>query len=195
MVGNLELLEIEYDSRLLEPEKLLSVLEPGRGESELNLALMLLTNLGPGYPRGVQRFLERANVTRLDLKDLRPQDMWLVSDYLERVPHLRVLCLNFVTKNNDSTTFDALTTTGYGGETCARCSNLQTLTISNVTISSRAQMKFKRMVEAHRLSKLVLGHGTIIWSGKVISNSEQFLDWLRRRIPTLVHLEPGVVLM
>ncbi|KAG8796318.1 hypothetical protein FRC12_000733 [Ceratobasidium sp. 428] len=195
VVDDLELLEIEYDIRFLEPEKLFSVLEPDQGADKFDLASKHLTNLGPGNSHEIQMFLERANVTRLDLKDLRPQDMRLVSDYLDRAPHLRELCLNFATRNSDSTTFDALTTTSYGGETRARCSNLRTLMISNVTISSRAQTKFKQMVEVHRLSKLVLGHGTIIWSGKVLSNSEQFLGWLRWRIPTFIHLEPGVVLM
>ncbi|KAG8796311.1 hypothetical protein FRC12_000726 [Ceratobasidium sp. 428] len=192
IVRNLKVLEFEYDGPpSLVPEKLLSILEPGI--NELDFVCKLPDNPNPMFFQATQEFLERANVTGLELKNLHPQYMGQeVSRYLDRTPHLQVLRLDFAARNNDSSSLDVLTATNDDGETRARCPNLWTLMISNVTMSLEAQAKLKRIVEVHHLSKLVLAYGSIIRSGGAMSNSEEFLDWLHQRIPTFIHLDPDV---
>ncbi|KAG8795177.1 hypothetical protein FRC12_017370 [Ceratobasidium sp. 428] len=184
IMRKLKLLEYEYDSRFLVPEKLLSILEPGT--NELDFVCKLPDNPDPMCFQEIQEFLERANVTRLELKNIRPECMGQeVSRHLDRTPHLRALSLDFATINDDSTSFDALTVTSDDGETRARCPNLRTLVICSMAMSPEAQAKLKQIVKVHRLNKLVFGSRTTTLDTPY-SDVAELIRWLHQRIPTFV---------
>ncbi|KAG8796313.1 hypothetical protein FRC12_000728 [Ceratobasidium sp. 428] len=178
----LRTLELDFNAYVA-LEQLLSILDSGT--NELDFVLSLPVSIGLECVQEILAFIGRTNVTRLNLKNIRPEYVAQLPAYLDSLPHLRVLCLS-CTRNSNCASLEALTMTN-GDELCARRPNLRSLSLSNMVIDLDAQSQLKRIVEVHHLSRLILGRGTVFRAGPGgTSNNKTLLNWLRQRVAIVI---------
>ncbi|KAG8795178.1 hypothetical protein FRC12_017371 [Ceratobasidium sp. 428] len=180
-IPNVQVLEIECDAHAV-LELLLSLLDPGK--KQLYFLLKHPLPISPRYTQEILEFFERANVVGLKLIKLGPESVTQLSTYLDRLPRLQILHLDCMAHGNCAI-LDALIVSGDGDKTRARRPELMQLYISNMLIDSEAQGKPKQIVVVHRLRRFVLAYGAVLtWSDpRGESESQDFLDWLRRHVP------------
>ncbi|KAG8725201.1 hypothetical protein FRC09_006035 [Ceratobasidium sp. 395] len=104
----------------------------------------------------LRRFLRRSRVTCWHTGYFTPGDEVRLSQYLDHLPELRFLSLDF---NLEPTydILDALIAPVEGQGYRARCPMLRTLRLSQGDISWQGQAQLKRAVECHNLTRLILG--------------------------------------
>ncbi|KAG8712607.1 hypothetical protein FRC09_019673 [Ceratobasidium sp. 395] len=178
----LRTLELDFNTYLV-LEQLLSILDSGT--NELDFVVALPDSISLECVQEVLAFIGRTNVTRLNLKNIRPEYVAQLPAYLDSLPNLRVLCLS-CTLNSKCTSLGALMISN-GDEPCARCPNLRSLSLSNMIIDLDTQSQLKQIVGVHHLHRLILGRGTVFRAGPGgTSNSKAFLKWLRQRVAIVV---------
>ncbi|KAG8716587.1 hypothetical protein FRC09_015515 [Ceratobasidium sp. 395] len=145
--------------------------------------------LGMGEPgdeehdSAMHEFFTRSRITRLHTGYFRPEDHLLLARYLDCLPELRFLSLDFDGKPTNNV-LDALVATSVEGqEYSARCPKLQGLRLSEACIIQQSQAQLKRVVETHELTMLIFGERTyfVDESGSPHGDRE-IMDWLRERV-------------
>ncbi|KAG8795834.1 hypothetical protein FRC12_008987 [Ceratobasidium sp. 428] len=130
----------------------------------------------------LRRFLRRSRVACWHTGYFKPGDEVRLSQYLDHLPELRFLSLDF---NLDPTheILDALIAPVEGQGYRARCPMLRTLRLSQGDINLQGQAQLKRVVDCHSLNRLILGDSVCFVDefGRRCDNKE-ILDWLHAKV-------------
>ncbi|KAG8791612.1 hypothetical protein FRC12_008674 [Ceratobasidium sp. 428] len=138
------------------------------------------------HDSAMHRFFTRSRVTRLHTGYFKPEDHLLLARYLDCLPELRFLSLDFDGKPTNNV-LDALVIPVVEGEGySARCPKLQGLRLSEACIIQQSQAQLKRIIETHEMRSLIFGERAyfVDESGNPCDDSE-IMDWLRERVNDL----------
>ncbi|KAG8724484.1 hypothetical protein FRC09_018086 [Ceratobasidium sp. 395] len=130
----------------------------------------------------LRRFLRRSRVTCWHTGYFKPGDEVRLSQYLDRLPELRFLSLDF-NRDPSHDILDALIAPAEGPGYRARCPMLRTLRLSQGDINSQGQAQLKRVVDCHSITRLILGDSVrfVDEFGRRCDDKE-ILDWLHARV-------------
>ncbi|KAG8717760.1 hypothetical protein FRC09_013698, partial [Ceratobasidium sp. 395] len=135
------------------------------------------------HDSAMHKFFTRSRITRLHTGHFKPKDHLLLARYLDCLPELRFLSLDFDSKPTNNV-LDALVTTSVEGqEHSARCPKLQGLRLSEACITPRSQAQLKRVVETHELTRLIFGERTYFVNEPGSPHGDrEIMDWLYERV-------------
>ncbi|KAG8777098.1 hypothetical protein FRC12_000555 [Ceratobasidium sp. 428] len=183
ILPHLQLLDLSI-LRSPESRKLVSVLNPGALELEVQL------NFSGGDPleseSTVLELLRRSYVSRLVVRDLAQSDTQELIGYLNCLPDLRVLVLDFA-KDYRSVTFGALLKRDFDGTIVARCPSLQALHILGGVVNSQAQHQLIQVVKTYPLEKLVFKYATSFFCNPGDLDMNGLFEWARREVQNVVY--------
>ncbi|KAG8716588.1 hypothetical protein FRC09_015516 [Ceratobasidium sp. 395] len=135
------------------------------------------------HDSAMHKLFTRSRITRLHTGYFKPEAHLLLARYLDCLPELRFLSLDFDGKPTNNV-LDALVklvaeVEGYS----ARCPKLQGLRLSEACIIQQSQAQLQRVVETHELTELIFGERTyfVDESGNRCDDSE-IMGWLRERV-------------
>ncbi|KAG8775149.1 hypothetical protein FRC12_001649 [Ceratobasidium sp. 428] len=183
ILPHLRLLDLSIQ-RNPEFRKLVSVLNPGTLELEVQL------NFSVGDPLGsestIEALLQRSYVSRLVVRDSAQSDTQELIGYLNCLPDLRVLVLDFA-KDYLSVTFDALLKRDFDGTIVARCPSLQALQILGGVVNSQAQHQLIQVIKTYSLEELAFKYRTSFFCNPGDLDMNGLFEWARRRVQNVVY--------
>ncbi|KAG8796633.1 hypothetical protein FRC12_013625 [Ceratobasidium sp. 428] len=168
--------------------------------AHLEVAKHLLRNIVPGareleawvdmgnpddrdHDSALRAFFSRSRITRLHTGYFKAGDETRLAQYLDYLPELRLLSLDFNNEQTDDI-LEALVVPTEEQEYRARCPKLQTLRLSEASIIPRSQDQLKRIVEKHELTKLILGdRAYFVDEDGTYSYNTELLEWISTRVP------------
>lgn len=159
------------------------------GVCELDLRFNLPDINDAEYNHAALNFFRRSRIACLHMVCFTSATAPLLAQYLDYVPNLRTLRLNFI-HNMKGDSLDALNVLGDGGYR-ARCPRLQTLCLLSANIAPQAQAQLMEIIKTHNLTELVFACGScfVDESGKP-SGADEILAWLQARVAR-VELKKG----
>ncbi|KAG8789948.1 hypothetical protein FRC12_013100 [Ceratobasidium sp. 428] len=162
-------------------KRLIQSIVPGSNDMEAWLEMGELDD--QEHDSAMHEFFTRSHVTRLHTGYFRPEDHLLLARYLDCLPELRFLSLDFDGKPTNNV-LDALVTTSVEGqEYSARCPKLQGLRLSEACMIQQSQAQLQRIVKTHELTELIFGERAyfVDESGSPCGDSE-IRGWLGERV-------------